>query len=54
MFRREKTLISKILLPHYDTESSEKALEKSKEFAKALNAELYILHIIEIFLFHHH
>ena len=40
-------MISKILLPHDGTESSDKALEKSKELSKALNAELYILHIIE-------
>jgi nucleotide-binding universal stress UspA family protein len=40
-------LTSKILLPHDGTEISDKALEKSKEFAKAFNAELYILHIIE-------
>ena len=37
----------KILLPHDGTEISDKALEKSKEFAKAFNAELYILHVIE-------
>ena len=40
-------MISKILLPHDGTEISDKALEKSKEFAKAFNAELYILHVIE-------
>jgi nucleotide-binding universal stress UspA family protein len=40
-------LTSKILLPHDGTESSGKALEKSKEFAKAFNAELYILHVID-------
>jgi nucleotide-binding universal stress UspA family protein len=40
-------LISKILLPHDGTESSDKALEESKELAKSLNAELHILHIIE-------
>ena len=40
-------MISKILLPHDGTEISDKALDKSKEFAKAFNAELYILHIIE-------
>ena len=37
----------KILLPHDGTEISEKALDKSKEFAKAFNAELYLLHVIE-------
>ena len=40
-------MTSKILLPHDGTEISDKALEKSKEFAKALNAELYILQVIE-------
>ena len=40
-------MISKILLPHDGTEISNKALEKSKEFSKVFNAELYILHIIE-------
>jgi nucleotide-binding universal stress UspA family protein len=40
-------LTSKILLPHDGTEISDKALEKSKEFAKAFNAELYIVHVIE-------
>jgi len=43
----KKTLINKILLPHDGTAISDKTLEKSKEFAKALNAELHILHIIE-------
>ena len=40
-------MTSKILLPHDGTEISDKALEKSKEFAKAFNAELYIFHVIE-------
>ena len=40
-------MTSKILLLHDGTEISDKALEKSKEFAKAFNAELYILHVIE-------
>jgi nucleotide-binding universal stress UspA family protein len=40
-------LTSKILLPHDGTEISDKTLEKSKEFAKAFNAELFILHVIE-------
>jgi nucleotide-binding universal stress UspA family protein len=44
---REILLTNKILLPHDGTEISDMALEKSKEFAKALNAELYILHVIE-------
>ena len=45
--RNRKTMISKILLPHDGTEISDKVVEKSKEFAKALDAELHILHIIE-------
>jgi nucleotide-binding universal stress UspA family protein len=40
-------LTNKILLPHDGTEISDKALDKSKEFAKAFDAELYILHVIE-------
>ena len=40
-------MVNKILLPHDGTEISDKALEKSKEFAKAFNAELYIFHVIE-------
>jgi nucleotide-binding universal stress UspA family protein len=40
-------LTNKILLPHDGTDISDKALEKSKEFAKAFNAEICILHIIE-------
>ena len=40
-------MTSKILLPHDGTEISDKALEKCKEFAKAFNAELFILHVIE-------
>ena len=40
-------MTSKILLPHDGTDISDKALEKTKEFAKAFNAEIYILHIIE-------
>ena len=40
-------MTSKILLPHDGTEISDKVLDKAKEFAKAFNAELYILHVIE-------
>lgn len=40
-------MTSKILLPHDGTEISDRALDKAKEFAKAFNAELYILHVIE-------
>ena len=39
-------MTSRILLPHDGTEISDKALEKSKEFVKAFNAELYIFHVI--------
>jgi len=44
---KETLLTRKILLPHDGTKISDKALEKSKEFAKAFNAELYVLHVIE-------
>ena len=44
---KETLLTRKILLPHDGTKISDKGLEKSKEFAKAFNAELYILHVIE-------
>ena len=40
-------MTNKILLPHDGTEISDKAFDKSKEFAKAFDAELYILHVIE-------
>ena len=40
-------MISIILLRRDGTEISDKALEKSKEFAKVFNAELFILHVIE-------
>lgn len=40
-------MTSKILLPHDGTEISDRALDKAKEFAKAFNAELYIVHVIE-------
>lgn len=42
-----KFLTSKILLSHDGSKMSDIALEKAKEFAKAFNAELYILHVIE-------
>ena len=45
--RKETILIGKILLPHDGTEISDKALDKSIEFAKAFNDELFILHVIE-------
>ena len=39
-------MTSRILLPHDGTDISDKALEKSKEFVKAFNAELDIFHVI--------
>jgi nucleotide-binding universal stress UspA family protein len=39
--------ISKILLPHDGTEMSSRAVDNAKEFAKALNAEILLLHIVE-------
>ena len=39
--------ITKILLPHDGTEMSDRAVDKAKEFAKAFDAELLILHVIE-------
>ncbi len=39
--------ISKILLPHDGTEMSDRAADKAKEFAKAFNSELLVLHVIE-------
>ena len=39
--------IVKILLPHDGTEMSDRAVDKAKEFAKAFDAELLILHVIE-------
>lgn len=41
------TMIAKILVPHDGTEMSDRALYKSKEFAKAFNADLLVLHVIE-------
>ncbi len=40
-------MMSKILVPHDDTEMSDRALEKAIEFAKAFGAELVLLHVIE-------
>jgi nucleotide-binding universal stress UspA family protein len=39
--------ITKILLPHDGTEMSDIALDKAKEFARAFNAEISLLHVIE-------
>jgi nucleotide-binding universal stress UspA family protein len=41
------TQISKILVPHDGTEMSDKAFRKARELAKALSAELILLHVIE-------
>jgi nucleotide-binding universal stress UspA family protein len=40
-------MISKILVPHDGTEMSDKALERAAELAKAFNAQLVLLNIIE-------
>jgi nucleotide-binding universal stress UspA family protein len=40
-------MISRILVPHDGTEMSDKAVEKAVELAKALDAQLILLHIIE-------
>lgn len=40
-------MITKILVPHDGTEISNKAFDKAIEFAKAFNAEILLLHIIE-------
>ena len=39
--------ISKILLPHDGTEMSTRAADNAREFAKSLNAEIFLLHIVE-------
>jgi nucleotide-binding universal stress UspA family protein len=39
--------ITKILLPHDGTEMSDRAVDKAKEFARAFNAEILLLHVIE-------
>lgn len=39
--------INKILLPHDGTEMSSRAVDKAKEFAKAFDAEILLLHVIE-------
>lgn len=40
-------MISKILVPHDGTEMSDKALERAVELAKAFNAQLVLLNVIE-------
>src|SRR5574341_5332 len=40
-------MISKILVPHDGTEMSDKALERAVELAKAFNAQLILLNVIE-------
>ena len=40
-------MITKILLPHDGTEMSKRAVDKAKEFAKAFNAEILLLYVIE-------
>jgi nucleotide-binding universal stress UspA family protein len=38
---------SRILVPHDGTEMSDKALDKATEFAKALKAEIVIVHVVD-------
>jgi nucleotide-binding universal stress UspA family protein len=40
-------MIAKILVPHDGTEISDKAFERAIEFAKAFNAEIVLLHVIQ-------
>ena len=40
-------MISKILVPHDGTDMSDRALEKAVELAKAFNAQLVLLNVIE-------
>jgi len=44
---KDYIMISKILVPHDGTEMSDKALERAVELAKAFNAQLILLNIIE-------
>jgi len=38
---------SRILVPHDGTEMSDKALDEAIQFAKALNAEIVIVHVVD-------
>jgi nucleotide-binding universal stress UspA family protein len=40
-------MVSRILIPHDGTEMSDRALERATEFAKAMKAEMIIVHIID-------
>src|SRR5215207_6350508 len=40
-------MIAKILVPHDGTEISDKVFERATEFAKAFNAEILLLHVIQ-------
>ena len=40
-------MIANILVPHDGTEISNRAFEKATEFAKALNTEITLLHVIQ-------
>jgi nucleotide-binding universal stress UspA family protein len=40
-------MVSRILVPHDGTEMSDKALDKAAEYAKALNSEMIIVHIVD-------
>lgn len=41
-------MIAKILVPHDGTKMSNKAFERAIEFAKAFNAEILLLHVIQV------
>jgi nucleotide-binding universal stress UspA family protein len=40
-------MVSRILVPHDGTEMSDRALAKATEFAKALKAEMLVVHIVD-------
>lgn len=40
-------MVSRILVPHDGTEMSDRALAKAAEFARALKAEMIIVHIVD-------
>ena len=41
-------MIARILVPHDGTKMSNKAFERAIEFAKAFNAEILLLHVIQV------
>ena len=46
-YQTRTAMISKILVPHDGTEMSDRTLEQATELAKALKAQLILLHVIE-------